>query len=59
MLPEHLDKNDFDKLTDQIKETHIGQKMMNHVLECKECRDMSITLNLQIEKHVRDLEKLC
>jgi hypothetical protein len=52
-----FEKKDFDKLTDQIKDTNIGAKYMNHVLECKSCRDMSMALNVQIEKHVRELEK--
>lgn len=55
---EHLEKDQFDKLTDEIKALNIGQKMMNHVLECQACRDMSLALNVQINKHVMELEKL-
>jgi cytochrome c-type biogenesis protein CcmH/NrfF len=55
---EHLEKKDFDDLTDQIKATNIGAKMMNHVLECPQCQQMSIALNTQIERHVRELEAL-
>jgi hypothetical protein len=40
-MPEHLEKDDFNKLTDEIKKVNIGQKFMNHALECPECMEMS------------------
>jgi hypothetical protein len=57
-MPEHLEPADFDKLTDEIKAAKIGQRFMNHVLECDECKDMSQKLNEQIARHCADLEKL-
>jgi hypothetical protein len=57
-MPEHLEKVDFDKLTDEIKAAKIGQKFMNHALECPECMEMSRKLNEQIARHCEELEKL-
>lgn len=56
--PEHLDKNAFNDLLEQIKDTNIGQKLMQHILECEDCRDKSIKLNIQASEHVRKLEEL-
>jgi hypothetical protein len=45
-------------LTDEIKKVNIGQKFMNHALECPECMEMSKKLNEQIARHVAELEAL-
>ena len=58
MLPENIDKDNFNSLLDEIKNVNIGQKLMQHMLECVECRNKSIELNQLAVKHISELEKL-
>lgn len=53
-----LDKQEFGKLCDDIKDTNIGQEMMNHVKECQRCTEMSMALNNQVSKHIEETGKL-
>lgn len=56
--PEHIEKKEFNKMVDDIKDTSIAQKMMQHVLECESCRNLSLQLNTQAVQHINELEKL-
>ena len=58
MLPENIDKDNFNSLLDEIKNVNIGQKLMQHMLECEVCRNKSIELNQLAVKHITELEKL-
>ena len=58
MLPENIGKDEFNNLLDEIKTANIGQKLMQHMLECEECRKKSIELNQLAVKHIAELEKL-
>ena len=53
-----LDKTEFNKLCDDIKDTNIGQNLMNHVMECEDCKKKSLELNQQAIKHIEETEKL-
>jgi hypothetical protein len=55
--PEHIEKKEFNKMVDEIKSTNIAQKMMQHVLECESCRNLSLKLNTQAVQHINELEK--
>jgi len=55
--PEHIEKKEFNKMVDEIKSTNIAQKMMQHVLECENCRNLSLKLNTQAVQHINELEK--
>lgn len=55
---EPLNKQEFDKLLDDIKLTKIGPEMMNHVKECQRCTEMSMALNSQVSKHIEETNKL-
>lgn len=56
--PEHIEKPEFNKLVDDIKETSIAHKMMQHILECESCKNLSLQLNTQAVEHINQLEKL-
>ena len=56
--PEHIDKKGFDDLVGEIKETSIAHKMMQHILECESCKNLSLQLNTQAVEHINSLEKL-
>lgn len=49
---------DFNKLMDEIKDTNIGQKLMQHVQECEKCKEQAVQLNIQAMKHIQELESL-
>jgi hypothetical protein len=53
-----LDKKQFTEFCDEIKTSSIGSHMMNHVLECEDCKIKSMELNKQVLKHVEDSQKL-
>lgn len=53
-----LDKTEFGKLCDDIKGTNIGQDLMNHVMECEDCKQKSLELNQQASKHIEETGKL-
>lgn len=58
MLPENIGNDEFNNLLDEIKNVNIGQKLMQHMLECEECKNKSIELNHLAVKHIAELEKL-
>lgn len=53
-----LEKGEFNKVLDEVRDLNIGQKMMNHMLECEECKKLATELNLLSLKHIKDLEEL-
>lgn len=53
-----LDHSEFNKLVEQIKDTHMGPKLMNHVNECERCKEMALALNIQAAKHIDETDKL-
>ena len=55
---EHIEGKEFNNLCDEIKKVNIGQKMMQHLLECESCRKLAEQLNTQSVQHIRELEKL-
>lgn len=53
-----IDKKQFTEFCDEIKTSSIGSHMMNHALECEDCKIKSMELNKQVLKHVEDSQKL-
>ena len=53
-----VDATEFNRLMDRIKDTNIGPRLMNHVMECESCKEKSFQLNSQASKHIEDIDKL-
>ena len=53
-----VDATEFNRLMDKIKDTNIGPRLMNHVMECESCKEKSFQLNSQASKHIEETDKL-
>lgn len=53
-----LNKQSFNELVDQVKEINIGQKLMNHMIDCVQCRERAQELNKIALLHIAEIERL-
>lgn len=55
---DHLDKEDFNQLADEVKKTTIAHKMSDHLMSCEACAKLSQEFSMAVTKHIEELEKL-